>query len=121
MRQALHIAIGLAFWALLAVLWLLLALEGKTTGAAFRDTGLQLAALMGAVLAITIWWIRHNVGIYRRKGPRRGRPDSPPRTDEDRLGRNVAWAMPGGAPAALAERHLVVEIAGDLKTYRRDG
>jgi hypothetical protein len=55
MRQALHIAIGLAFWALLAVLWLLLALEGKTTGAAFRDTGLQLAALMGAVLAITIW------------------------------------------------------------------
>ena len=32
---------------------------------------------MGAVLAVTIWWIRHNVSIYRRKGPRRGRPDTP--------------------------------------------
>jgi NADPH:quinone reductase-like Zn-dependent oxidoreductase len=35
-------------------------------------------------------------------------------------GRDVAWAMPGGAPAALVERHLVVDIAGDLKTYRRE-
>jgi hypothetical protein len=76
---------------------------------------------MGAVLAVTIWWIRHNVAIYRRKGPRRGRPENPPRTDEDRLGRDVAWTMPGGAPAALAERHLVVEVVGDLKTYRREG
>jgi hypothetical protein len=120
MRQFAHKVIGAAFWLLLIGLWVLLALEGKASGAAFRDTGLWLAALMGAVLAVTIWWIRHNVAIYRRKGPRRGRPENPPRTDEDRLGRDVAWAMPGGAPAALAERHLVVDIAGDLKTYRRE-
>jgi len=121
MHQFFHKVIGAAFWLLLAVLWAVLALEGKASGAAFRDTGLRLAALMGVVLAVTIWWIRHNVGIYRRKGPRRGRAENPPRTDEDRLGRDVAWTMPGGAPAALAERHLVVEIAGDLKTYRREG
>jgi len=120
MRQFAHKVIGAAFWLLLIGLWVLLALEGKASGAAFRDTGLWLAALMGAVLAVTIWWIRHNVAIYRRKGPRRGRPENPPHTDEDRLGRNVAWAMQGGAPAALAERHLVVDIAGDLKTYRRE-
>jgi hypothetical protein len=121
MRQFAHKVIGAAFWLLLAVLWVLLALEGKASGAAFRDTGLWLAVLMGAVLAVTIWWIRHNVAIYRRKGPRRGRPENPPRTDEDRLGRDVNWAMDGGASAALAERHLVVEIAGDVKTYRRAG
>jgi hypothetical protein len=120
MRQFAHKVIGAAFWLLLIGLWVLLALEGKASGAAFRDTGLWLAALMGAVLAVTIWWIRHNVAIYRRKGPRRGRPENPPRTDQDRLGRDVVWAMPGGAPAALAERHLVVDIAGDLKTYRRE-
>ena len=120
MRQALHIAIGIAFWVLLVVLWILLALEGKASGAAFRATGVTLAALMGAVLAVTIWWIRHNVSIYRRKGARRGRPVNAPQTDADRLGRQVAWAMPGGAPTALTQRHLVVEIAGGLKTYRTE-
>jgi hypothetical protein len=119
MRQALHIAIGLAFWALLAVLWVVLALEGKASGAAFRDTGLQVAALMGAVLAVTIWWIRHNVGIYRRKGPRRGRPDLAPHTDEDRLGHVVHWALDEGAAGATTEQHLVVELDGTLKTYRK--
>ena len=120
MRQLGHKIIGIAFWLLLALLWALLVTEGKASGAAFRDTGLRIAALMGVVLAVTIWWIRHNLGIYRRKGPRRGRPENAPRTDEDRLGRDVQWVMPGGAPAARTERHLVVEIAGDLKTYRQE-
>jgi hypothetical protein len=120
MRQALHIAIGIAFWVLVVVLWILLALEGKASAAAFRATGVTLAALMGAVLVVTIWWIRHNVSIYRRKGARRGRPLNAPQTDEDRLGRQVAWAMPGGAPTALTQRHLVVDIDGGLKTYRAE-
>jgi hypothetical protein len=117
MRQTLHVAVGLAFWALLAALWVALALEGKASGAAFRDTGLQLAVLMGVVLAITIWWIRHNVGIYRRKGPRRGRVDLQPRTDEDRLGHAVRWALPDGPAAAATEQHLVIELHGQIKTY----
>jgi hypothetical protein len=121
MREFVHRLIGAAFWLLLVALWVLLALEGKASGAAFRDTGVRLAVLMGVVLTVTIWWIRHNVAIYRRKGPRRGRAENPPRTHEDRLGRRVEWALPGEAPAARDERHLVVEIAGDLKTYRREG
>jgi hypothetical protein len=121
MRQAIHIAIGLAFWALLIALWALLANNGKASGAAFLDTGLELAVLIGAVLAITTWWVRHNVGIYRRKGARNGRAELRPRTDEDRLGHRVRWAMPGGADGAITQRHLVVELDGDLKTYRRQG
>ena len=121
MRQALHVAIGLAFWALLAVLWVALAHEGKASSAAFADTGLQLAALMGAVLAITIWWIRHNVAIYRRKGPRRGRAEMAPRTDQDRLGHALRWDLSDGAAAAAAEQHLIVELEGSVKTYRRAG
>jgi hypothetical protein len=120
MRQLAHSVLGAAFWAVLLACWLVLGLEHKATAEAFRDTLLQLAVVMGAVLAITIWWIRHNVGIYRRKGPRRGRAEEPPRTDEDRLGRRIQWAMPGGARTAQSQQHLVVELDGDAKLYRRE-
>jgi hypothetical protein len=121
MRQKAHIVIGLAFWALFGALWVKLFADHKAGLAAFRDTGIQLAAVVGAVLAGTTWWIRHNVGIYRRKGPRQGRPSQPPRTDEDRLGRPVRWDLSGGAIAALDHEHLVVELDGDVKTYRPAG
>jgi hypothetical protein len=29
--------------------------------------------------------------------------------------------MPGGAYGAVTQRHLVVELDSDLKTYRREG
>jgi hypothetical protein len=119
MRQVAHIVVGALSWLLLAGLWALLILKGKATPAAFRDTLFQLAVLMGAVLAITMWWIRHNVGIHNRKGPRRGRADVLPAVDQDRLGRRVRWAMPGGARTARAQEHLIVELDDDVKVYRR--
>src|SRR4051794_31699109 len=119
MRQVLHIAVGLAFWLALIALWVLLARQGRASGAAFRDTGVQLAALIGAVLAITTWWIRHNVGIYRKKGPRQGRPELTPRPDEDRLGHPVRWALPHGPASALTAEHVIVDLDGGVKTYRR--
>ena len=97
----------------------MLVVEDKATAAAFRDTLFQLAVIVGIVLAVTTWWIRHNVGIYRRKGPRKGRASMPPRVDEDRLGRKLRWAMPGGPRTAWAQRHLVVELDGETKIYRR--
>lgn len=121
MRQAGHIAIALFFWLLMAGLWVMLAVEGKASGAAFRDTGIQLAALIGAVLAITTWWVRHNVGIYRKKGPRQGRAELAPRTDEDRLGHDLRWELAGGVAGAAAAQRLVIELDGDVKTYRREG
>jgi hypothetical protein len=119
MRQLRHILIGICAWLALAGLWVLLGLQHKLSLASFRDTLLQLAAIVGLVLAITAWWVRHNVGIYRRKGPRQGRADIPPITDADKLGRPIRWAMPGDVRAARASQHLIVEVDGDVKTYRR--
>jgi hypothetical protein len=121
MRQLSHIVLAIASWAIVIGLWVVLALEHKATAASLRDTLLQLAVIVGMVLAITIWWVRHNVGIYRRKGPRRGRPADPPRSTEDRLGRRVRWAMPGGVRTARARQHLVVDLDDGVKTYRREG
>lgn len=119
MRQVAHIIAGVFFWLLLALLWVLLVLDQKATPAALRDTLFLLAVLMGTVLAITIWWVRHNVGIHRRKGPRQGRAEVPAAVDRDRLDRPIRWAMPGGVRTARAQAHLVVELDGDVKTYRR--
>jgi hypothetical protein len=120
MRQVGHVIVAIAFWLLLAALWAALVIGHRATGAAFLGAGSRVAVLVGVVLAVTTWWIRHNVGIYRRKGPRKERASQPPRTDRDRLGRRVRWAMPGGARTARAHRHLVIEVHGDVKTYRRE-
>jgi hypothetical protein len=119
MRQFLHKLVGLTSWIVLAILWAVLAIEHKATGAAFRDTAFQLAAIAAVLLAITLWWIRHNVSIYRRKGPREARVTHPPRTDADRLGRRLHWTLPGGVDGARAQQHLVIELDGDVKTYRQ--
>jgi hypothetical protein len=118
MRQKTHIAIGVACWLLFGALWLRLFFEHKAAPTAFRDTGVQLAAAVGVVLAVTTWWIRHNIGIYRRKGPRTGRPHKAPRTDQDRLGRAVRWDLGGGPIAARERTHLIVELDDGVKAYR---
>jgi hypothetical protein len=117
MRQHGHIAVGVAFWTLLIVLWVLLVIEHRAVGASIVYSVQYVAAVGGAVLAVTLWWIRHNTRIYRRKGPRTGRPEIPPRTDEDRLGRPIRWQTDGGAEGALEVGHLRVELDGTAKVY----
>ena len=117
MRQVCHIAVGVVFWALLIVLWIMLVLERKAGGASIVYSVQYLAAVGGAVLAATTWWIRHNTRIYQRKGPRTGRPRIPPRLDEDRLGRPIRWQTDGGPEGALDVGHLRVELDGAAKVY----
>jgi hypothetical protein len=121
MRQKAHIAVAIGFWLLFGALWFKLLATHAVGPRALRDTGMQLAVVVAAVLALTTWWIRHNVRIHRRKGPRRAHPSRPPRLDEDRLGRAVRWELPGGAIGARECEHLVVELDGDAKKYTAAG
>jgi hypothetical protein len=120
MRQVAHVIAGIAFWLALAGMWAILVIGHEAKSAAFQSAGFEVAVIIGVVVAITMWWIRHNVAIHRRKGPRTERANQSPRTDEDRLGRRLRWAMPGGARGARDQAHLVVEVHGDVKTYRRE-
>jgi hypothetical protein len=117
MRQVGHILVGLVFWALLLVLWVMLVAERKAGPQSLAYSVQYVAAVGGAVLAVTLWWIHHNRRIYRRKGPRTGRPRVPTRIDEDRLGRPIRWQLEGGAEGALHIAHLRVELDGDAKVY----
>jgi hypothetical protein len=117
-RQVAHIIVGLAFWVLTVLLWWLLWREHKATAGALFDTATRVGLCVGIVLGLTIWWINHNVAIYRRKGPRRARADVPANTRSDRLGRRLVWDVAGGAEGARTAGHVVVEVDGDVKTYR---
>jgi membrane protease YdiL (CAAX protease family) len=119
MRQLAHKAIGVAFWAVLVVLWVKLVLDHKAGGRNIAYSLQYLAAIAGAVLAVTFWWIRHNTGIYQRKGPRNASPAMMPRIDEDRLGRPIRWQLDGGVGEALDAGHLIVDLDGEAKVYRR--
>jgi hypothetical protein len=117
-RQIVHIVVGVAFWALMILLWWMLWSEHKATAAALSDTATRVGLCIGIVTGLTMWWVSHNVAIHRRKGSRRGRADVPPSTTSDRLGRHLVWDLAGGADAARSAGHVVVEIDADVKTYR---
>ncbi len=121
MRQLMHTAIGLFFWILMLALWIMLIAEHKAGAANIAYSVTYIALIVGAVLAVTLWWIRHNTTIYRRKGPRTGRPAIAPRTDEDRLGRPIRWHLDGGSRAAVDAGHLVVDVDGSAKVYLARG
>lgn len=120
MRQFVHKLVGLCFWVLLVALWAQLVHQGKVAGNVAYSVQ-YLAVVGGAVLAVTTWWVRHNTGIYRRKGPRQGRPAVDPRIDEDKLGRPVRWSVRGGHYQARRARHLVIDVEDGVKVYRRPG
>ena len=121
MRELLHKTVALVFWVLLVALWVLLIREGKAGADNIAYSVQYLAAVAGAVLAVTLWWIRHNLGIHRRKGSRSGRAAQPPRTDEDHLGRPLRWQVEGGAAGAVGVTHLVIELDGEAKVYSAGG
>jgi hypothetical protein len=87
LRNAMHVLLVVAAWALFFKWW------GQVLG----DTSLPEGAV--AVLVIlsvslltalaTVGWVRYNLGIYRRKGPRRTVPDATEDIGADALGRKL--------------------------------
>jgi ammonia channel protein AmtB len=120
-RRLLHALVGVAFWLVFALLWVDLVRDGAATTASLSRTLLLVVLIAALVLAVTGVWVRHNVRIHQRRGPRPGSPLLPPRTDVDRLWRTVVWDLPGGHLRAVETAHLVVDLDPDaaVKTYRR--
>jgi len=119
MRELGHKAIGLAFWALFVVLWIILIRKHEAGSQSIAYSATYVGVIAGAVLTVTFIWIRHNTAIHERKGPRTGRPELTPRSDEDRLGRPIRWQLPDGHRDAALSGHLIVAVDGPAKVYRR--
>lgn len=106
--------LGLASWALFALAWWRVIDLGAAVSSV-TIAGVALTAVL--VLVIDMWWIRHNRGIYRRKGPRRGRPQVDLAFERDSLGRTLE--IPFEA-LTTAEVSLTVTVDGK-KVYRPEG
>lgn len=113
----LHALVGLAFWALFVYLWVDVVRDGKAAPQALALTAVQVVGVAAVVLLVTLVWIRHNVSIHRRRGPRPGRATAAADTTHDRLGRPVAWQLPGGSAAAVIAPHLVADVVDGQKVY----
>jgi hypothetical protein len=70
-----------------------------------------IAALYGLTLVL---WIRHNVGIWQRKGPRRTVRAVAAHYSHDALG-NAVRCM---EPEAFCAQHIIIEVTGGEKLYR---
>lgn len=92
-RLYFHVIIAVISWLLFFYLWYLTFATKLFGLGPIRD--LLTIALTGvAVSIIDIWWIMHNVNIYKKKGPRRAVNETEKIFDEDFFGRKIKsdWA-----------------------------
>lgn len=78
-------ALAVAGWLAFVVLWL--RTLSYTRAATLSTIGLLIAVALVVVLGATALWIRHNLAIYRRKGPRRAVPPVDATFERDAIGR----------------------------------
>ena len=116
-RELWHSVVGVTFWVVFALLWVILFVEGKVTLVGVEASLISGISFAAGTLVLTAAWIRHNILISRRKGPRTRVATAIPAIDRDRLGRPVEWNVAGGPLGALEGRSLVVEIDGGGKRY----
>jgi len=105
-----HFLLVLAGWVLFIWMWTLVVARPWDSGP------LVLLVVLSIIAAplITLLWIFHNMGIYKRKGPRKGMREVKPVYDVDWTGREVTadW------DALSRSRVIVIEIDEFGKNYR---
>ncbi|MFT3822031.1 MAG: hypothetical protein QM750_31195 [Rubrivivax sp.] len=108
-RRLLHAALIALGWLVFAWSWMRVTADRPALG---ELKWLLLAALL-AVPVLTLSWVAHNVGIYRRKGPRRAVTPVVMRHEVDFNGRRIQadWAT------LAAARRVEILIDGDAKRF----
>ena len=107
MRDGLHALIVVSAWALFFYWWYCVLPATLLSDAALAILVILVVALCTVVL--TLGWVRYNLGLYRRKGPRRENPDVSERVVVDALGRDLVH---GGWEALRASRLITVSVDG---------
>ena len=117
LRDAMHALVVLAGWVLFFIWWGQV-LRVASIPEAARAVLVILSVSLLTALA-TVWWVRYNLGIYRRKGPRRTVPDVPEDVGTDALGRKLVHP---GTEELRAARMVTVSLSeGTVKSFSAGG
>ena len=108
MRDVLHALIVVCTWVLFFYWWYCVLPATFLSDAVWAILAILLVSLCTVVL--TLGWVRYNLGIYRRQGPRRKIPDVSERVVVDALGRDLVH---GGWEALRASRRITVAVDGE--------
>ena len=104
-----HVILVVAGWVIFFYWWYLVAIRG------WAETGIALIIFVTllAAPAITLWWVFHNLQIFKRKGPRLGVRPVAMDYDRDWNQRTVVadWETLGEAGV------IALTVAGDRKLY----
>jgi hypothetical protein len=108
-QRLLHVLGVVAGWTLFVYWWYLVAVRDWDE----TDVALIIFVTLVASPAVTLGWVLHNLGVFRRKGPRMGQPPVEVEYAQDWNGRRVAadWARLRHAGV------VAVRVDGDVKRY----
>lgn len=105
-------AAGLAGWALFGAGWGRVVAEGVPAPSALRD-GLLVTALFAVIVAATLAWVRWNLALQARKGPRRLVTPARGLPTVDHLGRRLL------ASSGLREAGEIIVCFDDSEKWYR--
>lgn len=108
MRDGLHTLIVVCGWVLFFYWWSSVLPITLLSDASLAILGIFVVSLCTVVL--TLCWVRYNLGIFRRKGPRLKITDVSERFAMDTLGRDLVHA---GWEAQRASRLITVSVDGE--------
>jgi len=108
MRDGLHALIVVCAWVLFFYWWYCVLPATLLADAVSAILAILVVSLCTVIL--TLGWVQYNLGIYRRKGPRRKIPDVSERIVADALGRDLVH---GGWEALRASRLIAVSVDGE--------
>ncbi|MGA8754478.1 hypothetical protein [Candidatus Deferrimicrobium sp.] len=112
-RDGFHALIVLCTWVLFFYWWYCVLPLMRLSDAAWA--GFTILAVSLGTVVVTLGWVRYNLGIFRRKGPRLTNPDILERFTIDTLGRELVHS---GWEELRASRLITVTVDGeDRKTF----
>jgi len=104
-----RVVVGVVSWFVLGVAWWVVLERDPRTW--WYELAVPAVSLL-VVTVLTLAWVRHNLGIYERKGPRRGVPGVEAPWTHDSLGRRLDLT------AGLDEARVVrASVDGEVKRY----
>jgi hypothetical protein len=113
LKGTFHVLVAIFGWGLFVYWWnqVLPDLDSRDPVIALLFIG---ATILATVL-VTVLWVRYNIGIFRRKGPRKSLTRVIENHDTDFLGRRIE--RPPGPESLKTARLVVVSVEGDAKKY----